>query len=72
MQEARLLKASEGDKAYNIEYTVKRSEDDQRHLLSTVAIGYNGRYITLISLHVYSIRISFLLHCLQESKITKN
>lgn len=43
MQEASLIKASEGDKAYNIEYIVKRSEEDQRHLLSTVAIGYNGR-----------------------------
>lgn len=38
------MKAVEGDRAYNIEYTIKRSEDDQRHLLSTVAIGYNGRY----------------------------
>ena len=43
MQEASLIKASESEKAYNIEYIVKRSEDDQRHLLSTVAIGYNGR-----------------------------
>lgn len=43
VQEASLIKASQSDKAYNIEYIVKRSDDDQRHLLSTVAIGYNGR-----------------------------
>jgi hypothetical protein len=52
-----LLKAVENEKAYNIEYTVKRSEEDQRHLLSTVAIGFNGRLvICTCHLHVCMMR----------------
>ena len=44
----------ENGQAYNIEYTIKRSEEDQRHLLSTVAIGYNGRLA--MSMHHLSFR----------------
>jgi len=58
-QEAKLLKALENDKAYNIEYTIKRSDEDQRHLLSTVAIGYNGRYTRLYTLTAVSSEENF-------------
>lgn len=58
-QEAKLLKAVENGKAYNIEYTIKRSDEDQRHLLSTVAIGYNGRYTRLYTLTAVSSQENF-------------
>lgn len=42
-QEAKLLKTKENADTYFIEYTIQREEGDIRHLLSSVALGYNGR-----------------------------
>ena len=43
-QEAKLLGAREADNTYFIEYTIKKGEEPQRHLMSTIAVGFNGRY----------------------------
>lgn len=43
LQEAKLLNTKERADTYFIEYTIQREEGDLRHLLSSVALGYNGR-----------------------------
>ncbi|DBA85676.1 TPA: hypothetical protein ACH3X1_005248 [Trebouxia sp. C0004] len=43
-QEARLLDAKARNNMYFIEYTVKKPSQEQKHLLSAVALGFNGRY----------------------------
>ena len=44
MKEAKLLKTKENAETYFIEYTIQRAEGDIRHLVSSVALGYNGRW----------------------------
>lgn len=58
------MKAVENEKAYNIEYTVRRSDEDQRHLLSTVAIGFNGRLVIYMCMAVLGRRCD---HSFQRS-----
>jgi len=43
-QEATLLDAKSRNNMYFIEYTVKKPSQEQKHLLSAVALGFNGRY----------------------------
>ncbi|DBA88947.1 TPA: hypothetical protein ACH3X2_000177 [Trebouxia sp. C0005] len=43
-QEAKLLDAKAKNNMYFIEYTVKKPSQEQKHLLSAVALGFNGRY----------------------------
>ena len=43
-QRAKLLDARELDRKYFLEYTVQKPEEDQpRHFLSAVSLGFNGR-----------------------------
>jgi hypothetical protein len=42
VQEAKLLDAKDEGGMYTVEYTVLKDPVPQRHLLSRVAIGYNG------------------------------
>lgn len=44
VQEAKLLDAKARNNMYFIEYTVKKPSQEQKHLLSAVALGFNGRY----------------------------
>lgn len=43
-QEAKLIEAKARNNMYFIEYTVKKPAQEQKHLLSAVALGFNGRY----------------------------
>ena len=43
VQEAKLLSAKANKDMYFIEYTVKKPSQDQKHLLSAIALGFNGR-----------------------------
>ncbi|GBF94714.1 hypothetical protein Rsub_07597 [Raphidocelis subcapitata] len=51
IQVAKLLDANERNDMYWIEYTVQKPalEEQARHLLSAVALGFNGRYNRLIT-----------------------
>jgi len=43
-QRAKLLDARERDRKYLLEYTVQKPEEDEpRHFLSAVSLGFNGR-----------------------------
>ena len=44
LQEAKLLDAKSRNNMYFIEYTVTKPAQEQKHLLSAVALGFNGRY----------------------------
>lgn len=47
-QRAKLLDARELDRKYFLEYTVQKPEEDQpRHFLSAVSLGFNGRQARL-------------------------
>ena len=47
-QRAKLLDARELDRKYFLEYTVQKPEEDQpRHFLSAVSLGFNGRQAVL-------------------------
>ncbi len=39
-----MLDAKARNNMYFIEYTVKKPSQEQKHLLSAVALGFNGRY----------------------------
>lgn len=43
-QEAKLINAKNNNGMYFIEYTVKKPSQDEKHLLSAIALGFNGRY----------------------------
>jgi len=43
-QEAKLLQAKSQNNMYFIEYTVTKPAQEQKHLMSAVALGFNGRY----------------------------
>ncbi|KAK9833329.1 hypothetical protein WJX81_007047 [Elliptochloris bilobata] len=50
VQRAKLLDAKEQDRKYLLEYTVQKPEEDQpRHFLSAVSLGFNGRYNKLFT-----------------------
>ncbi|KAL3146573.1 hypothetical protein ABBQ32_000813 [Trebouxia sp. C0010 RCD-2024] len=44
VQEAKLLDAKSRNNMYFIEYTVKKPSQEEKHLLSAIALGFNGRY----------------------------
>ena len=44
LQEAKLLQAKSQNNMYFIEYTVTKPAQEQKHLMSAVALGFNGRY----------------------------
>lgn len=43
VQEAKLLDAKSRNNMYFIEYTVKKPSQEEKHLLSAIALGFNGR-----------------------------
>ena len=45
LQEAKLLDAKSRNNIYFIEYTVKKPSQEEKHLLSAVALGFNGRSV---------------------------
>lgn len=45
MQEAKLIDAKSRNNMYFIEYTVKKPSQEEKHLLSAVALGFNGRQV---------------------------
>ena len=45
LQEAKLLRAKNNNNMYFIEYTVKKPSQDEKHLLSAIALGFNGRQV---------------------------
>ena len=45
LQEAKLIEAKARNNMYFIEYTVKKPAQEQKHLLSAVALGFNGRSV---------------------------
>lgn len=47
MQEAKLIDAKSRNNMYFIEYTVKKPSQEEKHLLSAVALGFNGRQAVL-------------------------
>ena len=51
MQEAKLLEAKSRNNMYFIEYTVTKPAQEQKHLMSAVALGFNGRYA--VTCHFY-------------------
>lgn len=47
-QRAKLLDARESDRKYLLEYTVQKPEEDEpRHFLSAVSLGFNGRWVSV-------------------------
>jgi len=53
-----LLDAKARNNMYFIEYTVKKPSQEQKHLLSAVALGFNGRY------HASILLCMFVLCCI--------
>lgn len=45
VQEAKLLDAKSRNNMYFIEYTVKKPSQEEKHLLSAIALGFNGRQV---------------------------
>lgn len=50
IQEAVLIDTRDESGVYQVEYTVFKEPDPMRHLLSRIALGYNGRYNRLYTL----------------------
>ncbi|KAK9868584.1 hypothetical protein WJX84_001021 [Apatococcus fuscideae] len=50
VQEARLIGAKETSKMYYVEYTFRKPSEQERHLVSLVALGNNGRVNRLYTL----------------------
>eukprot|EP00884_Botryococcus_braunii_P006178 jgi/Botrbrau1/15561/Bobra.0274s0005.1 len=50
VQTARLLSAKNNKKMYELEYVVKKPQEQERHLLSVVALGFNGVYNRMYTL----------------------
>ena len=56
MQKARLLDAKTKSGMYMLEYTVQKPEEDEpRHFLSAVSLGYNGRCYSCCYLIFFSL-----------------
>lgn len=45
VQEAKLIDAKSRNNMYFIEYTVKKPSQEEKHLLSAIALGFNGRQV---------------------------
>eukprot|EP00891_Asterochloris_glomerata_P005497 jgi/Astpho2/5497/Aster-07832 len=50
VQEASLVEAKSRSGSYYIEYTVRKPDQDERHLFSVVSLGFNGRYNRMLTL----------------------
>ena len=51
LQEAKLIEAKARNNMYFIEYTVKKPSQEEKHLLSAVALGFNGRHVASPGMH---------------------
>jgi PsbP len=58
-QTARLLSATNKKKMYELEYVVKKPQEQERHLLSVVALGFNGVLFT--HLYLFLLAGNFLI-----------
>lgn len=63
VQEAKLIDAKSRNNMYFIEYTVKKPSQEEKHLLSAIALGFNGRQVNsskcVLSLPVYVVVVCF-------------
>ena len=58
-----MLDAKARNNMYFIEYTVKKPSQEQKHLLSAVALGFNGRYHASTPLRMFCFAACACSHC---------